>query len=461
MAATRPGLPDELKSRCAETTRALLEDLLPSAMFDPLDGSVFSSRRGADWELPSFLRDCPTQARAAIALLKAAKATGNKRAQDQALALLAFSEREFKTGDGLFAIGLATSPDPRKWMWTVEEVEKILGPQDAPWWIKATRMKGLGNLPSESDPRREFFRSNSIGFKQTPAEIAMGLGMTPEEFAPRLDAAKAKLRAVREGRIGAAAKDDTARIVPTLRMVCAYAEAYSATGDEAWRKKAVDLLGKARASFSDGPHLRNFTSPQPAPIGAGRAFHYGLALQAALDVHAITLDDQWLDWSEDLATTAAEMFTGNGFLKECPDDARMIDLPVTDLVMLFDDSTAGLVSSSECRLAVLGRPLVASFSELATPLPTYTVDRPVLHTDLLQATMMRHYPATVLMGKDLSDDLKTAVLQSPPRSIIRRPVKSGEEVPSGSVKILLPGDQARVISTAHGLREAVLPSGGK
>lgn len=461
MASTRPGLPDELKARCVETNRALLDDLLPSAMFDPLDGCVFSSRRGADWELPSFLRDCPTQARAAIALMKAAKATGNKRAQEQALALLAFSEKEFRTEEGLFAIGLASAPDPKQWMWTVEEVEKILGPQDAAWWIKATRMKGLGNLPSESDPRREFFRSNSIGFKQTPAEIAMGLGMTPEEFAPRLEAAKAKLRAVREARTGASGKDVTARIVPTLRMVCAYAEAFSTTGDDAWRKKAVDLLGKARTAFSDGPHLRNFVTPQPATIGAGRAFSYGLALQAALDVHAITLDDQWLDWSEDLATTAAEMFTGNGFLKECPDDARMIDLPVTDLVMLFDDSTAGLVSSAECRLAVLGRPLVASFSELATPLPTYTVDRPVLHTDLLQATMMRHYPATVLMGKDLPEDLKSAVLMSPPRSVIRRPAKSGEEIPAGAVKVLLPDDQARVISTAHGLREAVLPSGGK
>lgn len=461
MTSMRPGLPDELKARCLETTRALLDDLLPSAMFDPLDGSVFSARRGSEWELPSFIRDCPTQARAAVALFKAAKATGNKRAMDQALSLLAFSEKEFMTPEGLYALGLTQGAEAQKWMWTVEEVEKTLGPQDAPWWIKATRMKGLGNLPSESDPRREFFRSNSIGWKQTPAEIAIGLGMTPEEFAPRLEAAKAKLRAVREARTGGVGKDSVARIGPTLRMVCAYAEAYSATGDEAWRKKAVALLENARKAFSNGPHLRSFAMAQPAPIGDGRAFAYGLALQAALDVHAITLDDTWLDWSEDLATTAAEMFTGNGFLKECPDDAQLIDLPVTDLVMLFDDSTAGLVSSAECRLAGLGRPLVASFSELATPLPTYTVDRPVLHTDLLQATVMRHFPTTVLIGKDLPEDLKTAVLQLPPRSVIRRSAKQGEEVAAGTVKVLLPDHQSRVISTAHGLREAVLPSGGK
>ena len=101
---------------------------------------------------------------------------------------------------------------------------------------------------------------------------------------------------------------------------------------------------------------------------------------------AITSDEQWLVWAEDLATTAAELFTGNGFLKECPDDAKLIDLPVTDLVMLFDDSTAGLVSSAESRLSELGRPLVRNFIELATPMPVYAVDRPMLHTDLLLAT---------------------------------------------------------------------------
>lgn len=461
MVATRPGLPDELKARSQETVRYLLDDLLPSAMFDPLDGGVFNSRRGADWELPSFIRDCSSQARAAVALMKASKATGNKRAQEQALALLGFAEKEFMTADGLFTVGLTRDPEPLQWMWTVEEVEKVLGAQDAAWWIKATRMKGLGNLPSESDPRREFFRSNTIGWKQTPAEIAMGLGLTPEEFAPRLEAARAKLLAVRKARIGDGPKDTAARVTPTLRMVMAYAEAYSTTGDEVWRKKAVDLLGKARAAFSDGPHLKVFPDHVPPTIGDGRAFVYGLSLQAALDVHAITLDDQWLDWSEDLATTAAEMFTGNGFLKECPDDARLIDLPITDLVMLFDDSTAGMVSSAECRLAVLGRPLVASFSELAIPLPTYTVDRPVLHTDLLQATVMRHYPSTVLLGKDLPPELLAAVCQLPPRSVIRRNALDGEEVPAGAVKVLLPGDEKRVITTAHGLREAVLPLGGK
>ena len=148
----------------------------------------------------------------------------------------------------------------------------------------------------------------------------------------------------------------------------------------------------------------------------------------ALDVASITSDEKWLVWSEDLATTAAEKFTGNGFLKECPDEAKLIDLPVSDLVMLFDDSTAGLVSMAECRLADLGRPLVASFSELATPLPTYAVDRPIIHTDLLQATLDRHIGLTVIDWRGLSRrSLHEAVLRLPLRSVQRRPAAPADE----------------------------------
>ena len=59
----------------------LLVDLLPSPMFDPLDGGVFTSRRGTSWALPNFTRDCLSQARAAVALFNAYRATGEIKAE--------------------------------------------------------------------------------------------------------------------------------------------------------------------------------------------------------------------------------------------------------------------------------------------------------------------------------------------------------------------------------------------
>lgn len=457
-AAAHPGLPAEIRERCLETTRELLVDLLPSAMFDPLDGGVSSSRRGNSWALPTFVRDCPSQARAAVALFAAYRATGNARALDKALGLISFAEKTHATPGGLFAVGLSAETKPEHWMWSIEEVTKILGPEDAGWWIAATGMKGLGNLPSEVDPRREFFRCNTIGFDRTVAELAASQSQPLETFAPRFETVKSKLLAVRNQRLGKSRRDECAHAPSTFRMVSAYAAAFCATGDGVYREKAASLLQRAREAFVIGPRLRIFPEETAPSLGEGRAFLYALAMQAVIDVAVISSDDQWLLWSEDLATTSAELFTGNDFLKECPDEARLVDLPVTDLVMLFDDSTAGLVSQAECRLAELGRPLVESFSKLATPLPTYTVERPVLHTDLLIATMARHYPVVVVQGADLPPALRLAIERLPMRVFQRRTAREGDNIPAGAVKVVTGGkEDARIITTPEALAEALLP----
>ncbi len=456
-AAVHPGLSPELRERAMETTRDLLTDLTESAMFDPLEGGVFASRRGASWSLPVFYRDCVGQARAAVALLNAYQATGDRRVLEKALGAIAFAEKKFVTPDGLFAAGLNPETDQALWLWSVEEVENELAAEDAAWWIKATGMKGLGNLPSEVDPRREFFRSNSLAVTKSLAELAAEQSMTVEEFQPRFEAVRKKLLNARNAKLGVTFRDANAHAGATFRMVSAHAAAFAATGDETHRQKAMDLLKKSRDAFSDGPQLRIFPQDVPDSIGAGRAFHYGLALQASLDVAVITSDETWLVWAEDLATTAAELFTDSEFLKECPDEAKIIDLPVTDLVMLFDDSTAGLISMAECRLAHQARPLVNTFSQLATPLPTYAVERPILHTDLLQATLARHFNVVVIPGADISPDLALAIQRLPVRMVQRRPAKPEDGIPAGAAKVVFAGGESRIVTTAAGLQEVVLP----
>ncbi len=456
--AMQPGVPEAIRTRCLVTTRELLKDLLGSPMFDPLDGGVFTARRGTTWTLPWFSRDCLSQARVAVTLLHAYRATGDREILDKALGLITFAEKSFQTSEGLFSVGMAEETDTAAWLWSIEDIEKALPAEDSAWWIKATAMKGLGNLPSEVDPRREHFRENSLAFADGVASIAADLGISPEEFAPRFEAARKILLKARGARLGPLLRDNSSHAGATFRMVSAYAAAFAATGEEEFRKQAVELLEKARAAFSEGPKLREFSREAPPSLGAGRAFIYGLALQSALDVSAISSDDRWLTWSEDLATTAAEQFTGDGFLRECPESAQVMDLPITDLVMLFDDSTAGLISFAECRLAERGRPLVVSFSALATPLPVFAVDRPILHTDLLQATLAREFPVTVVTGADLPADLRLAVERLPLRMIQRRAAKSGDEIAAGSVMVRLPDGETLSVSTPADLANALSPS---
>ncbi|MGL5018402.1 MAG: DUF255 domain-containing protein [Luteolibacter sp.] len=455
-AAVHPGIPAETQDRCRETVGELLKDLLPSAMIDPLDGGMFSARRKNSWALPAFSRDCISQGRAAVSLLNAYRATGDQRALETALGIIHFAEKAYTTTEGVFAVGLESEKDPAAFLWNIEDIKKILSPEDAAWWITATGMQDTGNLPMEADPRRDFFRLNSLGLGKSVTQIAADRSEPLETFAPRFDQVRQTLLKARNNRLGPEFEDDSSHAGATFRMVSAYAAAFGATGDEQYRQKAVDLLEKARSLFSDGPKLVLFSKPAPPTISAGRAFLYALALQASLDVAAVTSDAKWLTWAEDLATTAAELFTTAEFLRECPIEAQIMDLPITDVMMIFDDSTAGLISFAECRLSVAERPLVSTFSDLATPLPTFAARRPIFHTDLLQATLARENKVILIHGTGLSGELKLASERLPARMIQRRPAKPADDVPAGSIKVILPNREPVLASSPEALAQAFL-----
>lgn len=449
---------EELRARSLRTLRELMADLLPSAMFDPLDGGLFTARRGGSWALPMFERDANRQAQAVAAMCRVYQATGEPLVIERALGVLAYVEKNYTTTDGLYALGISPAKPSRQWLWTVEEMQQVLPPADAGWWFKATAMRGLGNLPSEADPRRDFFRTNSLGMTQSKAAIAAELALTPAAFEVRYETVRKQVLAAREARMGPEVKDQSAHAATTFRVVSALAAAYCATGDLAYRDRAVKVLQQARQTFSDGANLWMYAIKTPAALTAGRAFLYALAMQASLDVADVTEDESWLRWAEDLATTAAERFTSADFLKECADDAKVIDLPITDLTMLFDDSTAGLISAAEGRLAARGRPLLESFTRFATPLPLNAVDRPFLHTDLIQATLVRHHAPLVVMGKHLPEPLKTAVTRLPLRLFYRRAATAADQVPDGTLKIIQADGTSEPVTTVEVLQKVLLPS---
>lgn len=456
-AALCQSLPAEVRARCVRTVRELMIDLLPSPMFDPLDGGLYTARRGGDWSLPAFERDANRQALAVVALCLAYQATGDEVVLERALGVLAFLASHYATSDGLVALGAGVPTPIRDSLWTLEEVKAVLPAEDVSWWISATRMHGLGNLPSEVDPNRDYFRCNSFGMKESVPQIAARLGLSPEEFKPRYEAACKRLLEARQARNQGRPKDQQAHAPTTFRMVSAYAAAFTATGDESYRDRAVALFNQARKTFYDGRELWQYSQRTIPSISVGRAFLYGLALQACLDVCDVTGDESGLSWADDLATTAAELFAEDGLLKECPDSAKVMDLPITDLTMLFDESSAGLISATESRMAVRGRPLVESFTAQAIPLPLVTLKRPILHTDLIVATLARHHAPTVVVGGEVPAELKTAIARLPLRVVNRRPATAKDEMPATAVKILRQDGSSQIVETVESFQQALLP----
>lgn len=442
MGAGMENLPDDLRRRCRSVLESLLKDLLTSPMFDPLDGGVFNARRGVSWSYPGFYRDCSSQSRAVVSLLNAYEATGESRALEKALGVLAFIESNYRTSEGLYTLGSGVSGDARKWLWWIEEVKELLTAEELAVWLPASGMKNAGNLPSEVDPLREHFRGNSIAFAKSAEEIALERGQDPAEVEQLLDTAREKLLAARDQRLGKPSGGNEANAVATFRMISAYATAYRVTGETSYRDLAKDILDKARAHFSDGPRLRNYVGDFADSLTGGRAFLYGVAIQAALDVEAITLNGVSLLWAGDLSSTLSEVFAVDSHIRESPASADLIGLPVTDMAMLFDESTAGLLAMSESRLAALDIPLAPTLKAELDALPVAALFRPVLHTDLIQATLMREFGVTYVFGKNTPEAMRQAIERSPFKGVNRREAKPTDP-PARSPK---PGEVLRITS---------------
>jgi uncharacterized protein YyaL (SSP411 family) len=450
--ARMESMPGDLREKCTTTLGGLLGGLLVSPMFDPLEGGVYNSRRGNTWHLPGFQRDCLTQARVAAALFDAHEILRDAKSLDRALGIIAFAEKTYRNQEGLFALMNGMEGDTEHWLWRYEDVKEWLDEGEFAVWVAASGMKPSGNLPSEADPLRIHFRANSIAFARTSDEVAKLLGVDPASAADHLQRASGKLLKVRNSRLKQAADPRDGNASATFRMVSAYASAYRVTGDETFRERAVSTLAKAREVFAEGPRLKSYDRDLAPSLVAGRAFVYGLAIQAALDVSAVTLDESWIHWAGDLFSTASEIFIHDNALLECPPFADMTGLPISDYAMLLEDSSLGLFSMAAYRLRAVGASIPPDFTSQLGGLPLHALDKPILHTDAILSALVKEHGKTYLIGGGAPDDLKEKIARAPLKGVSRRLSDSWGGVNMApdekGVLLLAPGKDARRIERA-------------
>lgn len=420
-ASLDPDTPPELAKRCREAVASFSAIVIRSAMVDPLDGGIYSARMGNSWDLPIPSRNCMTQARATRALVSLHVAVPDPLILQAALGSVRFAEERFSTPDGLFAPNRMPAPTPgSEWMWTVEQFNAPLTSDEGRLWRTLCAVDELGNLPSEADPERRYFRLNTLGYRMPPAEAAEKAGFTWEEAEKLLESGRKKLLKARETRVPDLRANPHAAASASFRMVSAYAALFTATGDPVWREKAVTLAEKARKAFSTGALLvEHVGGSSPATCDA-RTFTYALAIQAALDLAEISLDERWRIWAGDLATTVTERFIDSeGRLLEVHPDSVPSKLPIEDRAMLFDESTAGIMRMNLARLEALNQSPPPSIRPWITSLPAFG-NVPVIFTDSILAASFGRSRVIIDLPDDASDEWKAAAARLPLDRISRR-----------------------------------------
>lgn len=423
MGVQTDGLPGDLEKRSREVLSSLLDDLLRSAMFDPIEGGVYSSRQGAGWSLPNFTRDCSSQAKVAVSLLESFAATGDRRALVRALGVLEFADKNYLTADGLYSFGGGSPGEVSEWMWSFDEIRELLSPKEFPVLVIAAGLEENGNIPMEIDSERKFFRKNSLLNTKDAGEVAELLDADEEEISALLKGAMAKLLEARNERVKRVGKGNAnrdANAVATLDMVSAFATAYRITGENRFRARSEELLGKAKEAFADGLRLNLYRGDAPESVIGGRAYLYALAIQAALDVYAITLSEEWKFWAGDLASTAAELFAGETFVKEAAAEMNFCDLPLTNHAMLFEESSVGLFAMARVRLSALDMPVSKALADLVSGYPSGIGSNPIPYSGVVQAGFVEGFGRQFLIGESAPEKLKEAILRLPLRAATRK-----------------------------------------
>lgn len=457
--ALAPQVGEGLRQRANDTVGGLSHDLSTSAMIDPLDGGIFVARRSSTWDLPLFSRDCSTQARAAVALFQASRAPGDPVLLEQARAALQFAEKTYGTPDHLFSSGYDALFPAEQWLWNTGDLEKALSASQMRLWTYLSDWRPMGNIAIENDQKRRYLHLNRLALTTSLDQAAEKLGISPEDARREFDAARQTMLSIRNQRFGNTTPDRTPQAAASFRMVSAYSAAFAATGEPSFRQRAIETFASAREQFARGTDLRPYAAATPP--GEGRAFLYALAIQAALDLADVTLDNHHAEWAEQLAATVNERFVRDATVLEAPKEQNLSGLPISDRIMLFEESSTGLLSACEARLSRRAVASPATLVDAVAPMTAEVLRIPVAHADLLFAALLRNHGATITVGAEAAADLKDAVACLPLRLFTRSTATPDNPAPPTGARIRFADGAESIVSTSKELLSAIQTGGPK
>ena len=254
-----------------------LRAILASPLRDPLDRGFFRYAIDERWQLPSFQKPMHLQARLALALLDAAKVSGDQLFAHAALGALHFVLDQPRDPAGGF-ISLEDATDAERVMahlWTYEEISQVLGEKRAAEFARAHGATKEGNLADDAFPGME-----------TKGRNLLSGGMTQDAGSEQIAAMRDLLRERRSKRTGPL-RGGVATSGEHGLLLAALSRAAAELDDARCRAAAADLFAFINDHFrsADGGLLRFPDRPFRASPG-----DYAFVIEGVL-AHQATSDD--------------------------------------------------------------------------------------------------------------------------------------------------------------------------
>ncbi|HEY5895584.1 MAG TPA: thioredoxin domain-containing protein [Chthoniobacterales bacterium] len=319
-------------------TRETLRHMARGGMHDHLGGGFHRYSVDRYWHVPHFEKMLYDQAQLAVAYVEHWQRTSGGDSGSAFIAhdILDYVERDMRhpnggfysaeDADSLFEHGKPEHGEGAFYVWSKEEIENLLGAEDAALFNRFYGVEANGNAPEESDPQGEFTGKNVLIQRLGVTRIAEQTGLNKKDIMRRLEAA-GKILLVARNKRPRPHLDDKIITAWNGLMISAFARAGAALGEPKYvdiATQAADFLRK-NLTMPDGNLIRSFR--KTASNVPGFTDDYAFLVQGLLDLYEATFDRQWLDWAVDLQKKQDALFLdaeNGGYFSTRAGDSELI-----------------------------------------------------------------------------------------------------------------------------------------
>ncbi|WP_048126518.1 MULTISPECIES: thioredoxin domain-containing protein [unclassified Methanosarcina] len=299
----RSGNPEAL--HIAEHT---LDNMRSGGIYDHLGSGFHRYSTDNMWLLPHFEKMLYDQALTAIAYTEAYQVTGKDLYKETAEGILDYVLRDLTSPEGGFYCGEdadVEGEEGKYYLWTIEEVRSILGPDDSELITKMFNLKRGGNFEEEIRGRKT--ETNLFYMVLSPDSLATELEIPVEEVENRVQCAREKLLAARYER-KRPSMDDKILTDWNGLMIAAFAKGFQVFRKQKYLKaaeKAADFI--METLYSPGNRLLHRYRDGAAGI-SGTSDDYAFLIHGLLELYEADFQLRYLKAAVSLNNELFEHF---------------------------------------------------------------------------------------------------------------------------------------------------------
>ena len=294
-----------------------LQKMAEGGMHDHLGGGFHRYSVDKFWHVPHFEKMLYDQAQLASSYLDAFQLTRAAGFERVARDILDYVRRDMtdpaggfysaEDADSLLNHGKPEHAEGAFYVWTKDEIVRVLGEDAAAIFDRVYGVEADGNAPAGADPHDEFKGKNILIRRMAIEDAAKFFKKSEDEISASLAASRKTLFDLRAKRPRPHLDDKIITAWNGL-MISAFARAAQVLDNPAYLKSAQRAAAFVREHLcaKDGQLLRNYR--QGASDVNGFAEDYAFLIQGLLDLYEADFNTDHLQWAYELQVRMNQLF---------------------------------------------------------------------------------------------------------------------------------------------------------